>query len=181
MLADICKRENIRCVVHAHYVDTYSSSRTDLENTLKMKHRILEILDFCGDCFLWEDTIGGLFSYANPHLLPHLVKPLNLPLNVDISHAFISFGGDNDRLEETLRLTRPYARYYHVVDSCGEHHDSLPLGKGKIDWRRVIPYVEDRPFIFEITLPGDHTDCTLMIESARTFTEIRNSLHHSRL
>jgi hypothetical protein len=61
----------------------------DREHTLVMRTKIEEILKICGNFFLWEDTIEGLFSYANPYLFQDIIVPLNLVLNVDISHAFI--------------------------------------------------------------------------------------------
>ncbi len=41
---------------------------------------------------MWEDTIEGLFSYGDVHLIDEIIKPLQLDVNVDISHAFISSG-----------------------------------------------------------------------------------------
>ena len=34
--------------------------------------------------------------------------------------------------------------HYHLVDSNGEFHDSLPLGKGKIDWQAVVPLLNPK-------------------------------------
>lgn len=171
-LADLCEAMDIHCVVHAHYQDTESSLEVSKESTRRMRDSIARVREFAGDRFLWEDSIEGIFSYANPYLLEELIAPLNLPLTVDVSHTFISFRGDNASLERVLADTRPYARYYHVVDSMGLSHDSLPLGEGKINWRMVKPYVADRDFIFEIGLKGDHSDCTPMVESAAYFCSI---------
>ncbi|MFC0214232.1 sugar phosphate isomerase/epimerase family protein [Paenibacillus chartarius] len=170
-LARICREERVRSVIHAHYA--YSPEqplhRITATNSQELRRRIEHVTEFAGDAFLWEDTIHGLFSYENPYLIDEVVKPLNLPLNVDVSHAFIALGGDNDKLRGVLQATRPYAQYYHLVDSMGVAHDSLPLGQGRIDWRMVAPLVADRDFIFEISLPDDHSDCTRMIESAAYF------------
>lgn len=171
-LARICHEEDARCVIHAHYAETESSQDMSAEALRRMKREIASVAAFAGDRFVWEDTIEGLFSHANPRLLEELIVPLKLPLTVDVSHTFISFRGDNGKLKETLERTYPYARYYHLVDSMGLEHDSLPLGRGRIDWAMVKPYVRDRDFIFEIDLGGDHADCTLMIESARVFAEL---------
>jgi sugar phosphate isomerase/epimerase len=93
-------------------------------------------------------------------------------LNIDVSHSFIACRGDNGKLQQILELTDNYAKYYHLVDSMGIQHDSLPLGHGKIDWSMVKPYVIDKDFIFEIKLKGDHSDCTPMIDSVKYFNEI---------
>lgn len=173
-LAEICREEDVRSVIHAHY--SYPKEQpghaVTLANTRRMRDRIAEVLEFAGDRFVWEDTTGGLFSYANPMLLSEAVKPLRLSLNVDVSHSFIALQGDNAKLRAVLEATEPYAQYFHLVDSMGVKHDSLPLGAGRIDWSMVAPFVRNKDFIFEINLPGDHSDCTLMVQSAAYFRDV---------
>ncbi|NGZ74366.1 TIM barrel protein [Saccharibacillus alkalitolerans] len=170
-LLKICEEEGARCVIHAHYVGMGCAS-ADREATIALREEIRSIPGFDSGLLLWEDSTEGLFCYSNPYLIDDLIVPLNLPLNVDVSHTFIGFRGDNDKLCEVLERTAPYARYYHLVDSMGERHDSLPLGEGRIDWVRVKPYVEAKDFIFEINLTGDHTDCSPMVDSAAFFATI---------
>lgn len=172
ILAAICEEEGTRCVVHAHYAGTESSSDVSLASIRKMRREIAAVLEFSQELFVWEDTIEGLFCHANPYLLEELIVPLELPLTVDVSHTFIGHRGNNEKLIETLGATENYARYFHLVDSKGKFHDSLPLGKGLIDWKSVKPFVEGKDYIFEIQLEGNHSDCTPMIESARFFSEI---------
>ncbi|CAI6082880.1 TIM barrel protein [Cohnella sp. JJ-181] len=173
LLARICIEERAKCVVHAHYVDTHSCEDVTRERTVLLREEIRKVMAYSRDVFVWEDSTEGLFSYGcNPYLIDELIAPLALPLTVDVSHAFISFGGDNERLRDILIRTAPYAQYYHLVDSMGLTHDSLQLGLGKIDWRMVKPLVQDKDFIFEITLSGDHYDCTPMVDSARYFADI---------
>jgi sugar phosphate isomerase/epimerase len=173
-LAEVCREADVRSVIHAHYKAPPQDPMHEVTqaNTRRMRDLIEEVVEFAGDRFLWEDTTAGLFSYANPMLLDEVVKPLGMPLNVDVSHAFIALGGDNAKLRTVLEQTAPFAQYYHLVDSMGERHDSLPLGDGKIDWTMVAPFVKDKDFIFEINLPGDHSDCTLMIQSAAYFRKV---------
>ncbi|WP_241158582.1 TIM barrel protein [Cohnella candidum] len=173
LLARICIEEKAKCVVHAHYVGTHSCRDVTLERTLILREEIRRIMAYSRDVFVWEDSIEGLFSYGgNPYLIDHLIVPLKLPLTVDVSHTFISFRGDNERLRDVLERTKPYAQYYHLVDSMGLEHDSLQLGLGRIDWRMVKPLVWGKDFIFEITLSGDHSDCTPMVESAHYFANV---------
>lgn len=171
LLARICKEEHAKCVLHAHYLheDSVEVSR---ERTLELREEIRQVLDYGREIFVWEDSTEGLFCYSNPYLIDDLIVPLELPLNVDVSHTFIGFAGDNGKLREVLERTAPYAQYYHLVDSMGLEHDSLPLGHGRIDWRMVKPYVLGKDFIFEINLSGDHTDCTPMVESAKYFSAL---------
>jgi sugar phosphate isomerase/epimerase len=176
ILAEICLEEDIYCIIHAHYYDSESSYYSGQDHTKKMGQEISNIIEFSKGRFLWEDTTEGLFSFANPYLIEQIIIPLNLPINIDISHTFISFKGNNDQLKRVLEVTEPYARYYHLVDSLGQSHDSLSLGKGNINWTMVKPFVKKKDFIFEIGLDGDHCDCSPMIDSARYFQNIREEL-----
>lgn len=172
LLARICTEERAICVIHAHYAQTASCSHITRERTALLREEIRAVAAYARDVFVWEDSTEGLFSYGNPYLVEELIVPLELPLNVDVSHAFIACGGDNERLRDVLERTEAYARYYHLVDSMGIRHDSLPLGQGKIDWRMVKPLVSGKDFIFEITLAGDHSDCTPMVDSGHYFARV---------
>lgn len=172
VLGEICKIHDLHCVLHCSY-DLSESLNITNENIEKTRERIREILTYEGsDYFLWENTCQGVFSSENDQLMEKIVKPLNLPLIVDISHSFISLKGNNQKLKKVLDETKEYTKYYHVVDSMGVSHDSLPLGKGKIDWKMVKPYIKDKPFIFEIGLEPPYNNCLPMIESAKYFNNI---------
>ncbi|GGO03880.1 TIM barrel protein [Saccharibacillus kuerlensis] len=171
-LLQICQEEDAKCVIHAHYVGL-GDLPVNRERTIELREAIRSIPGYDSGLLLWEDSTEGLFCYSNPYLIDDLIIPLSLPLNVDVSHTFIGFQGSNDKLEEVLQRTAPYATYYHLVDSMGQRHDSLPLGEGLIEWNRVKPYVEGKDFIFEINLTGDHTDCSPMVDSAEFFAKIK--------
>lgn len=169
-LVEICHKYKVKCVIHCHYANSEGSDYHDEKKRIEMKGRIEEILEMSGNVFLWEDTIGGIFSAENPLLYTEIVEPLQLPLNIDISHSFIALKGSNHKLKKHLNVYARHAEYFHLVDSEGKTHDSLQLGKGKIDWKMVKPFVEKKDFIFEIGLSeSKHLDCKPMVESARYF------------
>ena len=171
-LVNICVEEGSKCVIHANYLHS-ENNEISRERSIAMREEITKLLEDGGrEVLLWEDSTEGLFCYANPYLIDEVIIPLNLPVNVDVSHTFISFGGDNARLQEVLERTAPYAVYYHLVDSMGQFHDSLPLGQGMIDWKMVKRLVQGKAYIFEINLEGGHIDCTPMVESARYFDSL---------
>lgn len=170
-IARICQKTHTKCVIHAHYNHTSSSGKKSRRDTREMAREIERILRIDPTCFIWEDTVNGLFSASNPYLIEEIIQPLDLPRVIDLSHSFISWKGDNDRLIQTLEQTAPYAVYFHVVDSMGIEHDSLSLGQGRIDWKRVKPFVGEHDFIFEIGL-RDFTDCQEMIESEQYWSTI---------
>jgi sugar phosphate isomerase/epimerase len=150
-------------VIHPHYLQTPAST-INKENKDKMVNEINQILSYGKDVFLWENSIYGLFTAQNPNWLEEIVKPLNLPLAYDISHAFISFKGNNRLLLDQLEKLDSYIQYFHVVDSEGQKHDGLQLGAGRINWEPILPFLMSRPYIYEITLK-DKTDAYEMYKS----------------
>ncbi|WP_180960248.1 TIM barrel protein [Neobacillus cucumis] len=163
ILADICLSHSIRCVIHPHYLLTPTST-INKENKDKMVKEINQILSYGKDVFLWENSIHGLFTAENPNWLEEIVKPLNLLLAYDLSHAFISFKGNNKLLLDQLEKLDPYIQYFHVVDSEGQKHDGLQLGAGRIHWKPLLPFLMSRPYIYEIALQ-DITDAAEMYHS----------------
>jgi sugar phosphate isomerase/epimerase len=167
ILIDICQQEDVKVVIHAHYNGTESSDLTDPDKTKRFIERVNRFTEKGREYLLWENTTEGIFSLQNERLLEDIVKPLQLSLCFDISHGFIALNGDNEALCKALQQFQPYSKYYHVVDSSGTRHDGLPLGKGKIDWSMVKPFLQGEEFIFEIDLrSSNHKDCRPMIESA---------------
>ncbi|MCM2535919.1 TIM barrel protein [Neobacillus pocheonensis] len=163
ILANICLTHSIKCVIHPHYLPT-AASTINKENTDKMVNEIKQILSYGRDVFLWENSIHGLFTAQNPNWLDEIVRPLNLPLAYDISHAFISFKGNNRLLLDQIEKLDSYIQYFHVVDSEGQKHDGLQLGTGRINWKSILPFLTSRPYIYEINLK-DITDAVEMYES----------------
>lgn len=163
ILADICLSHSIKCVIHPHYTPILISSNTK-ENREKVINEIKKILSYGRDVFLWENSIYGLFTAQNPNWFEEIVKPLNLSLAYDISHAFISFSGNNKLLFEQIEKLDSYIQYFHVVDSEGQKHDGLKLGTGRINWKPILPFLMNRPYIYEINL-RDLKDAVEMYES----------------
>ncbi len=163
ILADICLSHSIKCVIHPHYILTVTS-KINKENKDKMVNEIKQILSYGKEVFLWENSINGLFTAENPNWFEDFVRPLNLPVAYDISHAFISFRGNNKLLLEQIQKMDSYIQYFHVVDSEGRKHDGLQLGTGRINWKPILPFLASRPYIYEITLK-DITDAEEMYKS----------------
>lgn len=172
LLDKLCEEENIYFVVHAHYAGTESSiaDLSNRENSMKMKKAIENINLLTNGRILWEDTIRGLFSLENPYLMEEIIIPLDLNLCHDLSHSFIAVRGKQEEFLKSVKRLSPYVQYLHVVDSMGEEHDGRVLGEGKIDWQKVIPYIKDKPFVFEMAL-DDYNDATPMIKSVDYFLE----------
>jgi len=104
-----------------------------------------------------ENGITPSFMYGDPQL-DELIIQHNLPLVCDVSHVFIGLHGDMDLTMLALKRLAPLIQHYHLVDSLGQQHDSLPLGQGLIDWQRVLPVLNPgATMIYEVP---DETDAT---------------------
>ncbi|MFJ6211163.1 hypothetical protein [Lysinibacillus sp. NPDC092081] len=135
IIAEICIKHDINCVIHPHYTNPAGSDPNDINKVNEMKGEISKVLAYSKEVFLWENSIEGLFTAANSRWVEDFVEPLQLQIVYDVSHAFISYKGDNAKLIDNMEKLAPYIKYLHVVDSCGFQHDSLRLGDSYIDWK----------------------------------------------
>lgn len=118
-----------------------------------------------------ENSISAVWGYADPQIR-QLAKTHHYHLAFDTSHVFIQSHGSNTILQTALRDLREQIVHYHLVDSNGEYHDSLPLGAGKIDWQAVVPLLNPQATsIYEINLPNQ-LDATEQVASHRYLTTL---------
>lgn len=111
-----------------------------------------------------ENGITPSFMYGDPQLDEQIIQH-QWPLVCDVSHVFIGLHGDMDLTALTLKRLRPLIQHYHLVDSMGQQHDSLPLGRGRVDWNRVLPLLNPgASMIYEVPDATDAT-CRNMLES----------------
>lgn len=104
-----------------------------------------------------ENGVTASFMYGDPQLDERIIQH-HYPLVCDLSHVFIALHGDMDLTMLALKRLAPLIQHYHLVDSMGQRHDSLPLGQGLIDWQRVLPVLNPRAtMIYEVP---DETDAT---------------------
>lgn len=89
-------------------------------------------------------------SVADLLELIHMVGAPNIGICFDVPHAVVSTGG----WEKELRAALPYVRSVHASDTEGGSDAHWPLGRGAIDWRRVLEVLEeagyDGGFVLEV-------------------------------
>lgn len=144
-----------------HMVDLYPSVEAARQAVYQ---RLDRFADEGGDQIMFENSIAPVFAYGHPdqedEILAHHYR-----LAFDTSHCFIELHGDNIGLQRSLRHLAPAVVHYHLVDSMGQTHDSLQLGKGKIDWAPVLPLLNPAATsIYEINL-HDQTNCREQLAS----------------
>lgn len=180
ILVDLCEKYDCYTVIHWNYSMTGACIGHEvIDEDLPSEEHLRKTLEKClaidkaigkGRIY-WENGVMGSGAYRGDYVWAKMVAETDLKLTFDISHAFIAMKGDNAALQETMRLLDANIAYFHVVDSEGVFHDSLPIGKGKIAFQPLLPAIMKRPYIYEITL-SDSNDCAEMLDSHRALQNI---------
>lgn len=130
-----------------------------------------------GEHIMFENSISPIFQFGNYRMEDEILAH-GYRLAFDTSHCFIAEHGDNDKLINSLKHLLKATVHYHLVDSMGIKHDSLILGQGKIDWKRVMPLISENQkatYIYEINL-ADPTKAKEQIESHQYLEKLTQNL-----
>ncbi|RXI78274.1 TIM barrel protein [Levilactobacillus suantsaii] len=168
-LLDLANDLNVRVLIHGGYGG--AESRTliaEYPSLAVARHTVATRLDHlvaqANGHVIIENGITPSFMYGDPEL-DRTILQHGWPLVCDLSHVFIGLNGDMDRTMAALTRLKPLIQHYHLVDSLGRRHDSLPLGRGLIDWRRVLPALNPAAtMIYEVPDETDAT-CANMLQS----------------
>lgn len=71
-------------------------------------------------------------------------------MHLDIGHAFIQGGMKN--IGKYIKTFKDRIEHIHISDNYGEHDDHLPIGKGKINFVRVVKMLKKINYDKTITL-----------------------------
>ena len=159
-----------QCLIHGSYDGEHGfkamlSAYGSLQNAqAACYHRLDQLKKLGSDHVMFENSISPVFAYGDPQVENEIIRH-QFSLVADVSHIFISLHGDNERLVASLRHLKNNIYHYHLVDSLGQTHDSLPIGTGKIDWPSVIPLLNpSATTIYEINLKNQ-LDCQEQLAS----------------
>ena len=158
-LLDLANDLDVKILVHGGYggtelLDQYPSVTAARTVVLS---RLDELVRQANGHVMIENGITPSFMYGDPQLDEQLIQH-HFPLVCDLSHVFIGLHGDMELTMLALKRLVPLIQHYHLVDSLGQQHDSLPLGRGLIDWQRVLPVLNSHAtMIYEVP---DETDAT---------------------
>ncbi|WLV76960.1 TIM barrel protein [Lacticaseibacillus parahuelsenbergensis] len=178
-LMNLAKKVNATALIHGGYrVDTPGdyAGWTDVAKAQDVAlARMIAFAQEAPGHVVFENSMSPIFRYGDPDFEARILR-WQLPLAYDTSHTFITLHGDNDRLMASLANLKPLVRHYHLVDSMGKTHDSLPLGQGRIDWARVLPLLNPKASrIYEIGLK-DQFNCEEMIASHHYLEKVAEEL-----
>ena len=127
------------------------------------------------DHIMFENSISPIFYYGEPKENTYIYDK-GYRLAFDTSHCFIKMHGSNDALLASLKQLQNHIVHYHLVDSMGLTHDSLPLGQGKIAWEQVLPLLNPKASsIYEIVLK-DQLDAVEQLKSHEYLLQLTQKL-----
>lgn len=141
-------------------------------------HRMDSFAALGRDHIMFENSISPIFYYGDEDEDRYILDK-GYRLAFDTSHCFIKCRGDNEKLLGSLSRLKDHIVHYHLVDSMGETHDSLQLGKGRIDWERVLPLLNDNATdIYEIILK-DQRDASEQVASHEYLLNLAEKLRNA--
>ncbi len=178
-LIDLTKDLDVQCLIHGAYAQETTEYIDCYPNLVAAQQAAFDRLDrFAkagGSHIMFENSIAPVFAYGDPAMEDEILSH-HYRLDFDTSHCFIWLHGNNQGLQKSLRHLKDQIVHYHLVDSMGQTHDSLPLGTGKIDWRGVLPCLNpDATSIYEINLPNQE-DCQEQLQSHAYLTRLAQAL-----
>ncbi|MHC9533089.1 TIM barrel protein [Dellaglioa sp. L3N] len=167
-LIQLAKDKSIQTLIHGSYSKQTPMIIAEYPNFEAAQATLLKRMDYYQqygqEHVMFENSISDLFYYGSEES-DYLILQKGYRLAFDTSHTFIKQSGSNASLQASLKRLMPNIVHYHLVDSMGEFHDSLPLGKGKIDWKQAYTLLNpNATSIYEIDL-ANQNDCREMLES----------------
>lgn len=176
-LLDLANELDVQILVHGGYGGTQLLNEypSVSEARAVVFERLDQLVRQASGHVMIENGITASFMYGDPQLDEMIIQH-HLPLVCDLSHVFIGLHGDMDLTMIALKRLRPLIQHYHLVDSLGQRHDSLPLGNGLIDWQRVLPMLNPRAtMIYEVPDETDAT-CANMLSSYHYLRNVETRL-----
>ncbi|VDG33314.1 sugar phosphate isomerase/epimerase [Lactobacillus sp.] [Lactiplantibacillus mudanjiangensis] len=182
-LLDLATDLNIRVLIHGGYGSDSATLIKEYESITAARETVFARLDTLvrqgNGHVMIENGITPSFMYGDPQLDEQIIHH-QLPLVCDISHVFIGLHGDMELTMLALKRLKPLIKHYHLVDSLGQQHDSLPLGTGLIDWQRVLGELNPTAsMIYEVPDETDAT-CANMLSSYHYLRNLETKLIESR-
>jgi len=183
-LLELVTAENCRLLVHGGYGGSESAALIQDYASLKEAREVVftrldELIRQGGGHVMIENGITASFMYGDPQLDEQIIQH-QFPLVCDLSHLFIGLKGNMALTMLSLKRLKPLIWHYHLVDSLGQKHDSLPLGTGLIDWQQVLPALNPQAsMIYEVPDAEDAT-CANMLASYHYLRHLEVKILESR-
>jgi len=135
---NIAKKINASFIVlHINYIEDFYKHRID-----KWIENASNLLDSLTDEYSIDIHLENQ-AEKDPKIFSHLLKNLNnkrVGFCIDVGHIL---GYSNRPIEEWIDETAPWIREIHLHETIRKKDLHLPLGKGLINWNRIIELLEE--------------------------------------
>lgn len=178
-LIELATKNNIQTLLHGSY-SRQTQAFIDMYPSFEQAQSVVfdRLDDYAkqgSNHIMFENSISPLFFYGDS-TMDQRIFDAGYRLAFDTSHCFIKAHGSNEILSASLKRLRAHIVHYHLVDSYGKTHDSLPLGVGHINWKEMLPLLNPKASrIYEINL-ADATKATEMLTSHDYLTALAATL-----
>jgi len=129
-LGELCKKHNISAVIHLSNGSKIPDENVILENVKKLAQYY--------DYFYFENSIK---SFAKKEDILRMAKTAGFKnICLDIVHLYIVYE-DNEKVVSAIKaVQKEFNTYFHIADHDKKTH-TCELGKGFIDFEKVLPLV----------------------------------------
>jgi len=142
LLYKLCQKHQLKGFIMHPY-----SGNLDKPNVSKIykkldKNRFIKNLkahpEWQAKILLENMTVGFFKSKEN---IQEITEKTKIKLCLDLCHLYITYKS-NHKLKQILKGLQKHIDYYHIVDSKGRTHDSLEIGQGDINFRKIKKYIK---------------------------------------
>ncbi len=129
-LGSICTRHDVRAIIHITWDDPVIAEKKIIANIKELK----EFYDY----FFFEN----LCSYYNKtEDILRISKSAGIKnVCIDLAHLYLVYKDNSKLVNHIVEMQKKFNTYFHISDSDG-FKEGLSLGKGLIDFDRILPFV----------------------------------------
>jgi sugar phosphate isomerase/epimerase len=123
--------------LHPGYLEPNSREMTSAawNNHKKALAKFDDVAECAGVCVALENmpNLEGFYC-RDPHEFEDFADVTSgISMTFDVGHA-----NTNGNLDAFCKLILPQAAHLHIHDNYGRYDEHLPLGKGSIDWKKIM-------------------------------------------
>lgn len=166
ILYQLCKRHRLKGFIMHPYSGNTEKKEVDRVFRKTNKEQFIRNLNknsHWKSKILLENVTEGFFKTKED--LQYVVKKTGIKLCLDLCHIFMVYN-NNKKIEKVLYDLRKDIKYYHIVDTRGKTHDSLRIGYGEVDFKKIGKYIKTG--IIEVNCKNQVT-AEEMLESYKVF------------
>jgi len=130
-LGKLCKRYHAKAVVHPSTKGEIANEKYLIENLKKMERYL--------PYFYFENVLRPPFQTVDKIIKVGKAAGIK-NMTLDLAHYMITYKSTAKLVKAIQKIQRHFDTYFHISDSDGKDQ-ALVIGKGKIDFKKVLPYI----------------------------------------